>query len=77
MSRTSKGSIQQTGATSEKKSASATSQTMKGIRIHNYGAAAGSSSVNLATPTATLSCESVTKMERRKGNSHDSQAHIS
>jgi NADPH:quinone reductase-like Zn-dependent oxidoreductase len=29
--------IKRTGATSEKKSASATSQTMKAIRIHNYG----------------------------------------
>src|SRR5438309_5958859 len=29
--------IKHTGATSEKKSASATSQTMKAIRIHNYG----------------------------------------
>jgi hypothetical protein len=34
--------------------------------------AARTSSVNLVTPTAKLSCESVTEMERRKGNSHDS-----
>src|SRR6476660_8851400 len=37
MSRTIEAFIKQTGATSEKKSASATSQTMKAIRIHNYG----------------------------------------
>ena len=37
MSRTIEAIIKQTGATSEKKSASATSQTMKAIRIHNYG----------------------------------------
>ena len=38
MSRTIEAIIKPTGATSEKKSASATSQTMKAIRIHNYGA---------------------------------------
>src|SRR6476660_7432410 len=37
MSRTIEAMIKHTGATSEKKSASATSQTMKAIRIHNYG----------------------------------------
>src|SRR5580765_1672611 len=37
MSRTIETIIKHTGATSEKKSASATSQTMKAIRIHNYG----------------------------------------
>src|SRR3984893_238524 len=37
MSRTTEAIIKHTGATSEKKSASATSQTMKAIRIHNYG----------------------------------------
>jgi NADPH:quinone reductase-like Zn-dependent oxidoreductase len=37
MSRTIEAMIKRTGATSEKKSASATSQTMKAIRIHNYG----------------------------------------
>src|SRR6266403_2235374 len=37
MSRTSEAIIKHTGATSKKKSASATSQTMKAIRIHNYG----------------------------------------
>ena len=37
MSRTTDAIIKHTGATSEKKSASATSQTMKAIRIHNYG----------------------------------------
>jgi NADPH:quinone reductase-like Zn-dependent oxidoreductase len=37
MSRTIEAIIKRTGATSEKKSASATSQTMKAIRIHNYG----------------------------------------
>src|SRR6266478_9354247 len=37
MSRTIEPIIKRTGATSEKKSASATSQTMKAIRIHNYG----------------------------------------
>src|SRR6202040_2706959 len=37
MSGTIEGIIKHTGATSEKKSASATSQTMKAIRIHNYG----------------------------------------
>src|SRR6267378_43346 len=37
MSRTIEPIIKHTGATSEKKSASATSQTMKAIRIHNYG----------------------------------------
>src|SRR6267378_6001878 len=37
MSRTIEGIIKHTGATSEKKSASAPSQTMKAIRIHNYG----------------------------------------
>src|SRR6202162_4709769 len=36
MSRTIEAIIKHTGATSEKKSASATSQTMKAIRIHNY-----------------------------------------
>src|SRR2546428_9645207 len=37
MSRTLDPIIKHTGATSENKSASATSQTMKAIRIHNYG----------------------------------------
>jgi NADPH:quinone reductase-like Zn-dependent oxidoreductase len=37
MTRTIEAIIKHTGATSEKKSASATSQTMKAIRIHNYG----------------------------------------
>src|SRR5258705_7263236 len=37
MSRTIEAIIKHTDATSEKKSASATSQTMKAIRIHNYG----------------------------------------
>src|SRR5467141_1071989 len=37
MSRTMEAIIKHTGATSEKKSVSATSQTMKAIRIHNYG----------------------------------------
>jgi NADPH:quinone reductase-like Zn-dependent oxidoreductase len=37
MSRTIEAIIKHTGATSEKKSASATWQTMKAIRIHNYG----------------------------------------
>src|SRR5580704_3007733 len=37
MSRTIEASIKHADATSEKKSASATSQTMKAIRIHNYG----------------------------------------
>src|SRR5712672_1117747 len=37
MSRTIEAIIKRTGATSEEKSASATSQTMKAIRIHNYG----------------------------------------
>ncbi|MFZ3376791.1 MAG: NADP-dependent oxidoreductase [Chthoniobacterales bacterium] len=37
MSKTIEAIIKRTGATSEKKSASATSQTMKAIRIHNYG----------------------------------------
>jgi NADPH:quinone reductase-like Zn-dependent oxidoreductase len=37
MSRTIEAIIKQTGATSDKKSASATSQTMKAIRIHRYG----------------------------------------
>src|SRR5258705_12477149 len=37
MSRTIEAIIKHTGATSEKKSASATSQAMKAIRIHNYG----------------------------------------
>src|SRR2546428_4696917 len=37
MSRTIEAIIKHTGATSENKSASATSQTMKAIRIHNYG----------------------------------------
>jgi NADPH:quinone reductase-like Zn-dependent oxidoreductase len=37
MSKTIEAVIKHTGATSEKKSASATSQTMKAIRIHNYG----------------------------------------
>ncbi len=37
MSRTIEAIVKHTGATSEKKSASATSQTMKAIRIHNYG----------------------------------------
>ena len=37
MSRTIEAIIKHTGATSEKKSASATSQTMKAVRIHNYG----------------------------------------
>jgi putative NADPH-quinone reductase len=46
-------------------------------RLPTHGRSARTSSVNLVTPTAKLSCESVTEMERRKGNSHDSQAHIS
>ncbi len=37
MSRTIEAIIKHTGATSEKKSASATSQTMKTVRIHKYG----------------------------------------
>src|SRR5437588_2729683 len=37
MSRTIEAIIKHTGATSDKKSASATSQTMTAIRIHNYG----------------------------------------
>src|SRR4029077_21277785 len=37
MSRTIEAIIKHTGATSEKKSASARSQTMKAIRIHKYG----------------------------------------
>src|SRR5712672_1803757 len=37
MSRTIEAIIKRTGATSEKKSAIAKSQTMKAIRIHNYG----------------------------------------
>src|SRR2546427_13121216 len=37
MSRTIEAIIKQTGATSEKKSASAISQTMKAVRIHNFG----------------------------------------
>src|SRR4029077_12607466 len=37
MSRTIEAIIKHRGATSEKKSASATSQTMKAIRIHTYG----------------------------------------
>ncbi|MGC1321751.1 MAG: NADP-dependent oxidoreductase [Candidatus Udaeobacter sp.] len=37
MSRTTEAIIKHTDATSEKKSASARSQTMKAIRIHNYG----------------------------------------
>jgi NADPH:quinone reductase-like Zn-dependent oxidoreductase len=37
MSRAIEAIIKHTGATSEKKSATATSQTMKAIRIHNYG----------------------------------------
>src|SRR5436190_18120414 len=37
MSTTIEAIIKHTGATSEKKSAGATSQTMKAIRIHNYG----------------------------------------
>src|SRR5882762_1951927 len=37
MSRTIEAIIKHTGATSEKKSASATLQTMKAIRIHSYG----------------------------------------
>jgi D-arabinose 1-dehydrogenase-like Zn-dependent alcohol dehydrogenase len=37
MSRTIEAIIKRTGATSEKKSASATTKTMKAIRIHNYG----------------------------------------
>ena len=37
MSRTIEAIIKHTGATSEKKSVSAKSQTMKAIRIHNYG----------------------------------------
>ena len=37
MSRTIEATIKHTGATSGKKSDSATSQTMKAIRIHNYG----------------------------------------
>ena len=38
--------------------------------------AARTSSVNLVTPTAKLSCESATEMERRKGNSHDSWVQV-
>src|SRR5260370_12049702 len=41
MSGTFEAIIKHTGATSEKKSASATSQTMKAIRIHNYGGPEG------------------------------------
>jgi hypothetical protein len=37
MSRTIEAIIKHTGVTSDKKSTSATSQTMKAIRIHNYG----------------------------------------
>src|SRR6476660_8307074 len=37
MSRTIEAIIKHTGATSEKKSASARSQTMKAVRIHKYG----------------------------------------
>src|SRR3989449_2872529 len=37
MSRTMEAIIKRTGATSEKKSAGATSQTMKAVRINNYG----------------------------------------
>src|SRR4029077_11674933 len=37
MSKTIEAIIKHRGATSEKKSANATSQTMKAIRIHNYG----------------------------------------
>src|SRR6266478_8260614 len=37
MSRTLEAVTKHTGATSEKKSTSAKSQTMKAIRIHNYG----------------------------------------
>jgi NADPH:quinone reductase-like Zn-dependent oxidoreductase len=37
MSRTIEATIKHTGATSEKKSDSATSQTMKAVRIHKYG----------------------------------------
>src|SRR5260370_33925414 len=37
MSRTIEAIIKHAGATSEKRSASATSKTMKAIRIHNYG----------------------------------------
>src|SRR5213083_2035176 len=37
MSRTMEAIIKNTGAASEKKSANATSQTMKAIQIHNYG----------------------------------------
>src|SRR5256885_2803044 len=37
MSGTIEAIIKHTGATSEKKSARATSETMKAIRIHNYG----------------------------------------
>jgi NADPH:quinone reductase-like Zn-dependent oxidoreductase len=37
MSKTIEAMIKDTGAASKKKSASATSQTMKAIRIHNYG----------------------------------------
>jgi NADPH:quinone reductase-like Zn-dependent oxidoreductase len=37
MSRTIETIIKQTGATSDKKSANATSQTMKAVRIHKYG----------------------------------------
>ena len=37
MSRTIEPIIKHAGATSEKKSVSAPSQTMKAIRIHNYG----------------------------------------
>ena len=41
MSRTIEANFKHTGATSEKKSASATSQTMKAIRIHKYGGPEG------------------------------------
>jgi hypothetical protein len=37
MSRTIEAVIKQTGATPDKKSARATSQTMKAVRIHRYG----------------------------------------
>ena len=37
---------------------------------------ARTSLVNLVTPTAKLSCESATEMERWKGNSHDDEAII-
>jgi nucleoside-diphosphate-sugar epimerase len=39
--------------------------------------AARTSSVNLVTPTAKLSRESATEMERRKRNSHDSCVQVS